>query len=134
MDWKECIRQTIAKSVKEDKSLVRSAREIAKLKVESADALPSHLYIGVISLLYDALREYLECVALEHGYKVYNHECYAAFLKEVINCSREADQFDEIRKVRNGINYYGKKVSREEADAIIRAIRQLIKKFEKEVK
>src|SRR3989338_10374351 len=113
MDWNECIKKRIAKNIKEDKNLVKSARGIAAVKIESSNALPEHLHIGKITLLYDALREYLECVALEKGFKIYNHECYTAFLKEILEMSREGDIFDELRKIRNGINYYGRKLDGE---------------------
>ena len=129
MDWKECLGNRIIKPVKEDKNLIRSTRAIAKIKIESAEALPPHLYIGKICLLYDALREYLECAALEKGYKIYNHECYVAFLKEVLNLSREGDLFDKLRKIRNGINYYGLSVTEEEALEVIRELKELISKF-----
>jgi len=131
MDWKDCIKKRIAKEVKEDTSLVRSAREIASIKLKSAEALPMNLYYGKISLLYDALREYLECIALEKGYKIYNHECYTAFLKEVLKLSNEGDLFDELRKIRNSINYYGRKLSLSEANQIIAKLRELINKFKK---
>ena len=131
MDWGECVKKRIVKDVKEDKNLIKSARETASIKLESANALPEHLYIGKITLLYDALREYLECLALEKGYKIYNHECYTAFLKEKLNLSREADIFDELRKIRNGINYYGRKVAKEEAEEIINNLKSLINKFQK---
>jgi len=93
MDWHECIRKRIVKDVKEDRNLIISAREIAAIKVKSADVLPRELSVGKITLLYDALREYLECLALEKGFKIYNHECYAAFLREIGGFSREAEIF-----------------------------------------
>ncbi len=131
MDWEECIRQRIVKTVSEDRNLIKSTREIARAKIESADALPDHLYIGKITLLYDALREHLECIALEKGYKVYNHECYASFLKEILKLSRDAEIFDNLRKVRNGINYYGRTVTQSEAEQVIRNLKLLIEKFKK---
>lgn len=111
--------------------MIKSAREIADVKIKSADALPNSLYYGKISLLYDALREYLECIALENGYKIYNHECYTAFLKEIMDLSQEADVFDKLRKIRNGINYYGKKIDEGEAHQTINDLRLLIQKFKK---
>ena len=56
MDWRECITQRIVKSVKKDKNLITSTREIAEIKIESAGILPDIYYIAKISLLYDALR------------------------------------------------------------------------------
>lgn len=131
MDWIECLKKRIAKKVKIDKNRITSTREIASIKIESANSLPKHLFIGKITLLYDALRECLECLALEKGYKIYNHECYTSFLKEIIHMSKEAYLFDELRKIRNGINYYGKKVSKEEAEQIIEDLNKLIFKFKK---
>ena len=131
MDWKECVQKRIVKDVKEDKNLITSTREIADIKIRSAEALPEEFSIGKITLLYDALRETLESVALENGFKIYNHECYSAFLKEILNLPAEADVFDKLRKIRNGINYYGKKVQQEEAESIIKDLKQLILRFKK---
>ena len=129
MDWRECIQQRIVKNVKKDKNLITSTREIAEIKIQSADVLPEIYYIAKISLLYDALREYLESIALDSGYKIYNHECYSAFLKEILNLSNEAEQFDKLRKIRNGINYYGRKVREEEAEQIISDLQSLINRL-----
>ncbi len=134
MDWRECIKKSIAKEIKPDRNLIISARKIASLKIESANALPKQHCIGKITLLYDALREYLECIALEHGYKIYNHECYTTFIKEVLGKQKDAEIFDNLRKVRNGINYYGKDVSEADAEQMIANINLLIEKFRKEIK
>ncbi|MGM5488097.1 MAG: hypothetical protein ACQESG_04065 [Nanobdellota archaeon] len=83
-------------------------------KKKSANFLPDSHCVAKITLLYDALRELLEVI--EEGYKIYNHECYTAFLKEILDQPRYAEEFDKLRKIRNGINYYGKTVSQAEAD------------------
>jgi len=129
MDWRECIKQRIVKEVKKDKNLIASTREIAEIKIESVGVLPDIYYISKISLLYDALREYLESVSLEKGYKIYNHECYSAFLKEILNLPNEADLFDKLRRIRNGINYYGRKVREDEAAQVISDLNSLIKRI-----
>ena len=131
MDWKECIKVKIAKEAKEDKNLIASTREIAEIKIKSSNSLPEDLHIGKITLLYDALRGYLEAVALEQGYKIYNHECFTAFLKEILNRPLEAEKFDKLRRIRNGINYYGRNVSSDEAKQIIEDMNFLIEKFRK---
>lgn len=89
------------------------------------------MYIGKITLLYDALREYLECVALEKGYKIYNHECYYAFISEILELSREALIFDRLRKIRNGINYYGEMVEENDSKEVIKDLKKLIEIFKK---
>lgn len=127
MDWTECTKKRIVKSVGHDKNLIESIKKIADTKIESSDMLPAKFYYSKISLLYDALRELLECLALKHGYKIYNHECYAAFLKEIMHLTIEADIFDKLRKTRNGINYYGMLLSAEEAEGVIKELKELIK-------
>ena len=129
MDWTECKKKMIVKEVKVDLNLIKSAREIAEIKVKSAEILPDKFFVGKITLLYDALREYLECLAIERGFRLYNHECYAAFIKEILRFSGEAYTFDTLRKIRNGINYYGKRVTAKEAKQIIINLLELINKF-----
>lgn len=131
MDWKACCKKRIVKKVSEDKNKSNSFKKIIEIKIKSANFLPEDLYHSKITLLYDALRILLEITALNKGYKIYNHECYTAFLKEILKMSREGDQFDSLRKIRNGINYYGKEVSLIESKEIIKKLKELIKKFKK---
>ena len=78
-----------------------------------------------ISLRYDSLRELLEALAIKKGYKIYNHECYTCFLKEIVNESMKGDEFDELRKIRNSINYYGKDIPVEQTKEILERIKKL---------
>ncbi|MBS3169425.1 hypothetical protein J4210_02985 [Candidatus Woesearchaeota archaeon] len=126
-DWQECLKKRIVKEIQEDKGLIISLLKSSKNKQDSQQQLHlSEITSGSkISLAYDALRELLEALALQQGFKIYNHECYTAFLKEVLNKSDWGDEFDQIRKVRNSINYYGQEISPEEAKGIIREIERL---------
>ena len=130
MDWKECLRKNITKEVKTDKPLVRSLLKGSKNKLQSSQRLKLDDITAnsKITLAYDSLRELLEALALKKGYKVYNHECYTAFLQEIINKPDIAPRFDKIRIIRNGINYYGKTVTAESAKPIIKKIETLIQK------
>ncbi len=131
MDWRECMKKRFIKDTKLDQHKINSFKQIIEVKIKSADYLPDNLYYSKITLLYDALRILLEVIALDKGYKVYNHECYTSFLKEIFGMSREADIFDRLRKIRNGINYYGKEISEAESKDIIETSKDLIKRFEK---
>ena len=129
MDWQECLNKRIAKEIKEDINLIESLLKTSNNKLESEEKLEMNeiTAISKLSLTYDSLREALEALALKKGYKIYNHECYTAFLKEILEESEKGDEFDEIRKIRNSINYYGKGVSIEEAKEIIIRIKELRK-------
>jgi len=131
IDWHECVKKRIVKDVQEDIYLINSLIKSSRNKLKSSDnlAISEVTASSKLSLAYDSLRELLESIALKKGFKIYNHECYTAFLKEILNQSNNGDEFDEIRKVRNAINYYGKDISIGEAENIIQKIKKLIRHF-----
>jgi len=127
MDWKECCDKKIAKNVKIDKNLINSLKKMGENKLKSSEELVmNETNAGSkVSLAYDSLRELLEALSLKKGYKIYNHECYTAFLKEIIGESEKGEEFDKIRIERNAINYYAKEISLEEAKVLIDKIKHL---------
>src|SRR3989344_1570196 len=131
MDFDECLKKRIAKEVNEDNELIASLIKTSQNKFDSEKKLELSEVTSCskISLLYDSLRELLEALAIKNGYKIYNHECYTYFLKEILNESIKGDEFDELRKVRNSINYYAKDVSIEEAKDILKRIKVLRNKI-----
>lgn len=64
----------------------------------------------LLSQAYESLRQVIEAICLTKGFKVYSHEAYTFYLKD---CKKdyEAQVFDRLRRLRNGITYYGKPVS-----------------------
>ncbi len=127
MEWRECIKKRISKKASRDENLIRSLIESASQKSLAEKFLPNKFPEPKISLQYDALRTLLEALALKQGYKIYNHECYTAFLKEIMKDTATGDKFDEFRKLRNAINYYGKAISESEAKEVIKNLKSLIK-------
>jgi len=127
MDWEECGKKKIIKHVMPDENLSQSLVDGSRKKRLSAERLPiDEITAGsVIILLYDSARELLEALVIREGYKVYNHECYVAFLTH-INERKLAQSFDRLRKIRNGINYYGKDLLPQEAEDIAQDIRAFI--------
>lgn len=127
MDWEECCKKRIVKEINKDedfiKSLIRKSRN--KLKSEKKLEMEDVTASSKVSLAYDSIRELLEALAIKKGYKVYNHVCYTAFLKEIMKNSDLGERFDEIRKTRNSINYYDKEISVNEAKKVINEIKEL---------
>jgi hypothetical protein len=136
LDWKSCCDTLYAKSVKPDKGLIDSLLKTSENKMASQKRLQLDdvTASSKISLAYDCLRELLEALALRSGYKIYNHECFVSFLKEIIKEDQKGDDFDRIRKVRNAINYYGKDITSSEAIELIRDIENLAQWARKRVK
>ena len=131
MDWKDCIKKRIAKAVGIDLDLIESLTKTSynKLLSEEKLSLDSSTSGSKISLAYDSLRELLEALAIKKGFKIYNNECYTYFLKEVLEESIKGDEFDELRKIRNSINYYGKEILLDEAKEVLGRIKILRKEI-----
>jgi hypothetical protein len=127
MDFNECIKKKIAKEVTKDEELIASLIKTSQNKLDSGSKLELNdiTSSSKISLLYDSLRELLEALAIKNGYKIYNHECYTYFLKEILNESNKGDEFDDLRKIRNSINYYAKDISIKEAEDVLERLRKL---------
>ena len=127
MDFNECLKKRIVKEVKEDRELINSLIKTSQNKLDSEKKLELNEVTSgsKISLLYDSLRELLEALAIKNGYKIYNHECFTYFLKEILNESSKGDEFDELRKIRNSINYYAKDVSVNESKEVLERINKL---------
>ncbi len=119
----------VRKSFK-DPALVRSLKETADLDIKFLRSLEinDHSSRKIVSNYYDVLRSILEAIALEEGYKVYTHEAFTYLLKEK-GQNIFAAKFDRLRKIRNKINYYGKKVSVDEAKELVKEIEDLIRKL-----
>lgn len=128
MDWQECLDNKLVKNLRTDKELIESLIIISRNKAISASRLKLDEIsaTSIIVLYYDSLRELLEALALSRGFKIYNHECYTSFLKDILGEKEISLLYDNIRKIRNSINYYGRKLSLEEAETIIFDIKKLI--------
>mgnify|MGYP001560750317 CR=1 FL=1 len=128
LDWKQCLIKNV-KSISVDIELIKSLKKTSENKIISSKelSLRTETMGSKISLSYDSVRELLEALAISKGFKIYEHICYTAFLKEIVKHSSLADEFDELRKIRNDINYYGKDVSLEEAKVVLDRLDKLLK-------
>ena len=127
MNWNTCLRQKEAKTIKPDLEMAASLEKTSANKAFSSQLLElqEETVASKISLDYDSVRELLEAIALRNGFKIYNHVCYTGFLKEIMKETELAEDFDELRIIRNDINYYGKEVSVIEAKEVLKRLESL---------
>lgn len=134
MDWQECKDKKFVKETSEDKNLISSLVNSSKKKSDSNARLELDEITAStkVSLAYESLREILEALAIKKGFKIYNHECFCSFLKEI--CSEEylSKNFDRFRKIRNKINYYGAEIPIGDAKILIEEISNLKNKILKD--
>jgi hypothetical protein len=76
--------------------------------------------------LYEALREICEAICAKNGWKVYSHEAFTDYLKDELREEDIARMFDRLRKLRNGVNYYGRAVSATETKSTKNDVQRLI--------
>ncbi|NQU79281.1 hypothetical protein HQ545_05955 [Candidatus Woesearchaeota archaeon] len=128
MDWKECHDRRYIKPASVNEDLIASLNISADKRYQTASRLVIDEITAatVFSLYYDCVRELLEALAIKHRFKIYNHDCFCAFLKEVLNKQSIGDKFDRFRKIKNGINYYGKDLDIDTALELITDLKDMI--------
>jgi len=130
MDWKTCKIKKFVKIVAVDENLIRSLIESSENKFFSASSLKldERTSSSVFVLYYDfSLREILEALAIAKKFKIYNHECFACFLDEILREKDFAEDFDRFRKIRNAMNYYGENIPVDDAEILIKEMNLLRK-------
>lgn len=131
MDWIECTDKKYIKMDTKDILLVKSLIKTSNDRILTADSIKitTTSSNSVISLCYDALREVLECIANINGYKIYNHACYTALIIKVLKDEPNATEFDNLRKTRNNVCYYGQTITLEDATVITKKLKNLREKL-----
>lgn len=123
MDLKECFRKGMIKKTRIDSELIKSLIEMSDIKENAVKtAIIDNINISAyVSLAYDSLREILEALCISKGYKVLSHICIGELLKDMLE-DFDYHEFDRMRYIRNGINYYGVKVALGQGKQIIKKI------------
>jgi len=123
MDLNECFRKGLIKKTRIDSELIKSLTEMSDIKENTVKtAKINNVNISAyVSLAYDSLREILEALCVSKGYKVLSHICIGELLKDMLE-DFDYHEFDRMRYIRNGINYYGVKVELEPGKEIINKI------------
>lgn len=127
MNWNECKLRRFVKNIKADEQLIKSLliQSEKKIITDKFSPLNENTASTKVSVNYDSLREVLEAIAIKKGFKIYNHDCFFGFLKEVLSLEKESFDFDNFRRIRNLINYYGEDVSINNSKKLIQDIRSL---------
>ncbi|MDD9953518.1 MAG: hypothetical protein OXR66_04220 [Candidatus Woesearchaeota archaeon] len=87
----------------------------------------------IVENVYDVLRELIEAHMSFEGYKSYSHEANVAYLAEIDFRQRDVYFFDELRKRRHGVKYYGKNVKLDYARKTLQFLQQHYETLRKRV-
>ena len=139
MKLNDFIKKGLVKKSEKDKSLAKSLIKTSTKDLQFLNTIKINENSArkVISNYYDCLRSIIEAIAVLEGIKSYSHEAFTYYLKENKREDLLAEKFDRFRKIRNGIEYYGKEISIEEAKEykkdVLNIIDSLKEKYLKEV-
>lgn len=90
-----------------------------------------------IEEVYDILIGLIRAKLFIEGYETsgnYAHEAEISYLKKTDFLEAEITTMDEIRQFRNGIKYYGRRYTKEEADNAIKFMDSILPKLKKLIK
>ena len=107
MSWKECVDEGIITQSVPDEERSNQMLMIANLRLKFWDKKVADEFIVLeVEAYYDIIKELLFAHPYKNGYNCTNHLCLIAYLKEKIkDFDFEIQKIDELRKVRNEINY-----------------------------
>ncbi|MEK6941139.1 MAG: hypothetical protein AABW49_04550 [Nanoarchaeota archaeon] len=135
MDLNECFRKGLIKKTTKDSGLIKSLKEMADnkemtIKRATLDNISISTYV---SIAYDSLREILEGICILHEYKTISHVCIGELLRDMLK-EFNFEEFDRIRWIRNGINYYGEQVELEQGKDLIKKIFKMKQEMSKKLR
>ena len=126
----------ISKDVERAKALL----EMSKERFGSIKIFPKNLVYRIAEEYYEIIKELLTAIMYSDGYKTLSHKMLITYLADNYSLLKDSERFlmDSLRKLRNDIVYYGKKISQEFLEnnqkEIDKIINKLIKFVEKKLK
>ncbi len=125
--FEECMESNAAKRITPDKGRALSLQETAKARLSLIKGVDERNCNFVFEDYYTSTLEILHARALGMGYGVSNHVCLGYFLRDVLKKEEFYPLFDDVRKKRNGLTYYGFLMDLETAKGAIEKCKRLMR-------
>ena len=135
MSWKECIDEGIISQSTPDEERSNQMLMMANLRLKFWDKKVADEFIVLkVEAYYDIIKELLFAHLYKNGYNCTNHLCLIAYLKEKIkDFDFETQKIDELRKVRNEINYRGLIIKKDYFERNELEFKNIIKRLKEEL-
>jgi len=136
VSWKECIDQGIITKTTPDEERSSQMLNMADLRLEFWNKKIEDKFIALkVEAYYDIIKELIFAHLYKKGLNCTNHLCLIAFLKEHFkDLDFEIEKIDELRKVRNEINYRGFSVRKDYLKRNELEFKNIIKKLKEKLK
>ena len=136
MSWKECTDEGIITAAVPDKERAKQILEMANLRLKFWDQKTADEFMVLkVEAYYDIIKELIFAHLYKNGYNCTNHLCLIAYLAEKFkDFDFEIQKIDELRKVRNEINYRGLKIKADYLERNELEFKNIIKRLKEELK
>jgi|SRR3989338_8458426 len=135
ISWKACVDEGIIIQTVPDKERSNQMLLMANLRLKFWDKKITDEFIVLkVEAYYDIIKELLFAHLYKNGYNCTNHLCLIAYLKEKIKeFDFEIQKIDELRKVRNEINYRGLTIKKDYLERNELEFKNIIKRLKEEL-
>ena len=135
MSWKECVDEGIITQNVPDEERSNQMLMMANLRLKFWDKKVADEFIVLkVEAYYDIIKELLFAHLYKNGYNCTNHLCLIAYLQEKIkDFDFEIQKIDELRKVRNEINYRGLTIKKDYLKRNELEFKNIIKRLKEEL-
>lgn len=136
MSWKECKEQNIITETMPDEERSAQMLNMANLRLEFWDKKIDNKFIALkVEAYYDIIKELVFAHLYKNGFNCTNHLCLIAYLKEKLkDFDYEIEKIDELRKIRNEINYRGFTVKKDYLERNELEFKNIIKRLKDKLK
>ena len=131
MSWKECVDQNIITETVPDEERATQMLNMSNLRMEFWEKVTDSKFVALkVEAYYDIIKELIFAHIYKNGFNCTNHLCLIAYLREKFeDFDFEIEKIDELRKVRNEINYRGFLVKKDYLDRNELEFKNIIKKL-----
>ena len=135
MSWKECVEKGIITKIMPDKERAAQMLKMANIRMEFWNKEVENRFVFLkVEAYYDIIKEMIFAYMYRNGFNCVNHLCIIAYLKEKFqDFDFEIQKIDELRKVRNEINYRGFFVSTDYLSRNLLEFKNIIRKLKEKI-
>jgi len=135
MSWKQCVDEGIITQAVPDEERSNQMLIMANLSLKFWDKKVADEFIVLkVEAFYDIIKELIFAHLYKNSYNCTNHLCLIAYLKEKIkDFDFEIQKIDELRKVRNEINYRGLTIKKDYLERNELEFKNIIKRLKEEL-
>lgn len=135
MSWKECVDAGIITKTVPDEERSKQILQMANLRLKHWNKKVADEFMALkAEAYYDIIKELIFAHLYKNGYNCTNHLCLIAYLKEKMkDFDFEIQKIDELRKVRNEINYRGIAIKKEYLERNELEFKYIIERLQKEL-